>query len=152
VNLSKSIFLLLTSCFILSSATTAQENLSKKERKQKIEETKTTRLFIEGQKFLMLEDYDKAYLYFQKAKELSPDEPAINFKIAEILLKANQVDSALDYGMQAVEAEPDNKYYNLMMAEVFSKQNEPLKAAEIIEGLMESSGENQNYILELASL
>lgn len=131
---------------------TAQDKLSKKERKQKIEETKTTRLFIEGQKFLMLEDYDKAYFYFQKAKELSPDEPAINFKIAEILLKANQVDSALDYGMQAVEAEPDNKYYNLMMAEVFSKQNEPLKAAEIIESLMESSGENQNYILELASL
>ena len=131
---------------------TAQQKLSKKERKQKIEETKTTRLFIEGQKFLMLEDYDKAYFYFQKAKELSPEEPAINFKIAEILLQANQVDSALDYGMQAVETEPDNKYYNLMMAEVFSKQNEPLKAAEIIEGLMESSGENQNYILELASL
>jgi tetratricopeptide (TPR) repeat protein len=131
---------------------TAQQKLSKKERKQKIEETKTTRLFIEGQKFLMLEDYDKAYFYFQKAKELSPEEPAINFKIAEILLQTNQVDSALDYGMQAVETEPDNKYYNLMMAEVFSKQNEPLKAAEIIEGLMESSGENQNYILELASL
>jgi hypothetical protein len=35
---------------------TAQQKLSKKERKQKIEETKTTRLFIERQKFLMLED------------------------------------------------------------------------------------------------
>lgn len=151
MNLSKSIFLLI-SYFILSFVATAQDKLSKKERKQKIEETKTTRLFIEGQKFLMLEDYEKAYFYFQKAKELSPEEPAINFKIAEILLQANQVDSALDYGMQAVEAEPDNKYYNLMMAEVFTKQNEPLKAAEIIEGLMESSGENQNYILELASL
>lgn len=151
MNLSKSIFLLI-SYFILSFVATAQGKLSKKERKQKIEETKTTRLFIEGQKFLMLEDYEKAYFYFQKAKELSPEEPAINFKIAEILLQANQVDSALDYGMQAVEAEPDNKYYNLMMAEVFTKQNEPLKAAEIIEGLMESSGENQNYILELASL
>lgn len=152
MNLLKSKFLFVIFCFILSFTAAAQTSLSKKERKQKIEETKTTRLFIEGQKFLMLEDYDKAYFYFQKARELSPNEPAINFKIAEILLKANQVDSALDYGMQAVEAEPDNKYYNLMMAEVFSKQNQPLKAAEIIESLMESSGENQNYILELASL
>lgn len=140
------------SFIILYPTVKAQERLSKKERKQKIEETKTARLFIEGQKFLILEDYDKAYFYFQKAREISPNEPAINFKIAEILLKADQVSKALDYGMKAVDAEPDNKYYNLMMAEVFSKQKEPLKAAEILERLMESSGENQNYILELASL
>ncbi|AFL82777.1 tetratricopeptide repeat protein [Belliella baltica DSM 15883] len=152
MNSQKSIFLFILSCFILFNTATAQKRLSKKERKQIIEETKTTRLFIEGQKFLMLEDYDKAYFYFQKAREIAPEEPAINFKIAEILLKANQVENALEYGMQAVEAEPDNKYYNLLMAEGFSKQNQPLKAAEIIESLMESSGENQNYILELASL
>lgn len=152
MNLSKSIILFAISCLTLSYTATGQTSLSKKERKQKIEETKTTRLFIEGQKFLMLEDYDKAYFYFKKAREIAPNEPAINFKIAEIYLKANQVNNALEYGMKAVEAEPENKYYNLMMAEVFSKQNQPLKAAEIIEGLMENSGENQNYILELASL
>nr|WP_255742713.1 tetratricopeptide repeat protein [Belliella calami] len=130
----------------------AQQKLSKKERKQAIEETKATRLFIEGQKFLMLEDYDKSYFYFQKAREIAPNEPAISFKIAEIYLKANKVDDALEYGLMAVEADPENKYYNLMMAEVYSKKNQPIKAAEILESLMENSDENQNYILELASL
>ncbi|MCH7415134.1 tetratricopeptide repeat protein [Belliella sp. R4-6] len=152
MNLYKSIYLFLILGCVTLHQVSAQQKLSKKERKQAIEETKATRLFIEGQKFLMLEDYDKSYFYFQKAREIAPDEPAISFKIAEIFLKANKVDDALEYGLMAVEADPENKYYNLMMAEVYSKKNQPIKAAEILESLMENSDENQNYILELASL
>jgi tetratricopeptide (TPR) repeat protein len=100
----------------------------------------------------MLEDFEKAYFYFQKALEIKPDEGAINFKLAEILLKANRVDDALPYGMKAVAADPENKYYNLAMAEVYSKKNDTQKAAEILENLMGNSEENQNYILDLASL
>ncbi len=129
-----------------------QEKLSKKDRKSQNENVKADRLFIEGQKYLMLEDYDRAYFYFQKALEFKPEEAAINFKIAEIYLKANRVEDALKYGMKAVEIDPENKYYNLVMAEVYSKQNQPLKAAEILENLMSNSEENQNYILDLASL
>ncbi|SIS85515.1 Tetratricopeptide repeat-containing protein [Belliella pelovolcani] len=152
VRIKSIIYVLFCTGLILSSDLFAQEKLSRKERKQKLQETQTSRLFIEGQKYLMLEDYDRAYFYFQKARDLAPDLPAINFKIAEILLKANRVESALEYGMQAVEADPENKYYNLMMAEVFTKQRQPLKAAEILENLMGTSEANQNYILDLASL
>ncbi|MCH7400659.1 tetratricopeptide repeat protein [Belliella kenyensis] len=137
---------------LLCFSTYGQSKSSRKDRKSKVNDTKTSRLFIEGQKHLMLEDYDKAYFYFQKARELSPEEPAINFKLAEVYLKANKVESALEYGMKAVEADPENKYYNLMMAEVYTKQRQPLKAAAIIENLMSTSEENQNYILDLASL
>lgn len=100
----------------------------------------------------MLEDYDRAYFYFQKAREISPNAAAINFKIAEILLRANRIEDALQYGMRAVAEDPDNKYYNLVMAEVYTKQGQLLEAAKILEGLMANSEENQNYILDLASL
>lgn len=130
----------------------SQSKLPKKERKRQLEEAKASRLFIEGQRFLMQEDFDRAYFYFQKAREITPDEAAINFKIAEILLRANRVDQAMEYGMKAVESNPENKYYNLVMAEAFTKQNEPLKAAAILENLMANTDENQNYILDLASL
>ncbi len=130
----------------------AQEKISKKERKAKIENTKADRLFIEGQKYVMLEDYDRAYFYFQKALEFKPDEAAVHFKIAGIFLKANRVDDALKYGLKAVELDPKNKFYNLMVAEVYSIQNQPLKAAEILEKLMATSDQNQNYILDLATL
>ncbi|WP_373522281.1 tetratricopeptide repeat protein [Aquiflexum sp.] len=130
----------------------SQQKLPKKERKKQLEEAKASRFFIEGQRFLMQEDFDRAYFYFQKAREITPNEGAINFKIAEILLRANRIDNAMEYGMKAVESNPENKYYNLVMAEAFTKQNEPLKAAEILENLMANTEENQNYILDLASL
>ncbi|MCH6199342.1 tetratricopeptide repeat protein [Aquiflexum sp. LQ15W] len=137
---------------LVSFGAFSQEKLSRKERKKQLNEAQASRLFIDGQRFLIQEDFDRAYFYFQKAKELSPEQPAINFKIAEILLRANQVDKALEFGMRAVELDPDNKYYNLVMAEVYSKKGEPKKAAAILEKLMANSGENQNYILDLASL
>ena len=45
----------------------AQKKLSRKERKAKEKEMLASRLFIEGQKNLMLDDYEKAYFYFIKA-------------------------------------------------------------------------------------
>jgi tetratricopeptide (TPR) repeat protein len=129
-----------------------QDKLTKKERKRQLQEAQASRLFIEGQRFLMQDDFDRAYFYFKKALEISPDEAAINFKIAEILLRANRVEQAMEYGMRAVESNPENKYYNLVMAEAYTKQNQPLKAAEILENLMVNTEENQNYILDLATL
>ncbi|WP_009034283.1 tetratricopeptide repeat protein [Indibacter alkaliphilus] len=145
-------FIIIILSFFLGFQAFPQEKLSRKERKKQLEERKASRLFVDGQRFMMLEDFDKAYFYFQKARELSPDDPAINFKIAEILLRANRVDDAMEYGLLAVEGDPENKYYNLVMAEAFSKQGNPEAAADILENLMSNSEENQNYILDLASL
>ena len=126
--------------------------LSKKERKFQFQQAQADRLFIEGQRFLMLEDYEKAYFYFNKALEEKPESGAINFKIAEILIRANRHDEALKYGRKAVDADPENKYYHLLVAEIYSKQRKPDLAAEVLHSLMENSEDNQQYILELASL
>lgn len=129
-----------------------QARLPKKERKLQLKEAQADRLFIDGQRFLMLEDYDKAYFYFGKALEKKPESGAINFKMAEILARANQNDEALKYGRKAVNADPENKYYHLLIAEIYSKQKKPELAAEVLNSLMENSEENQQYILDLASL
>ncbi|MFC0654833.1 tetratricopeptide repeat protein [Mongoliitalea lutea] len=144
-----SIFLIITLSF--PSLLSAQQP-TRKAKKKELEQIRANRLFIDGQRYMMLEDFDRAYFYFKKSLEIAPKEPATNFKIAEILLRANQVDEALDYGMKAVAADPGNKYYRLVMAEVYTKQGQPLKAAEILEDLMANTTENQNYILDLASL
>jgi|GEM_PF-256245 len=130
----------------------SQDLLSKKERKAQHQQAQADRLFIEGQRFLMLEEYEKAYFYFGKALEQKPESGAINFKIAEILNRANQTEEALKYAEKAVEADPENKYYHLLTAEVYSKQKKPALAAEVLNSLMENSEDNQQYILELASL
>ncbi|MEX2593882.1 MAG: tetratricopeptide repeat protein [Anditalea sp.] len=139
--------------FILSTSDVyPQFKLTKKERKLQDREAKADRLFIEGQRFLMIEEYDKAYFYFSKALEYKPESGAINYKIAEILARANKNNEALEYGQKAIKADPENKYYHLLIAEVYSKQKKPQKAAEVLNSLMENSDDNQQYILELASL
>lgn len=152
MNINFKVIILFILASTLSFSVISQEGLSKKEKKRQLQEARASRLFIEGQRFLILEDYDRAYFYFQKAREISPNAAAINFKIAEILLRANRIEDALQYGMRAVAEDPDNKYYNLVMAEVYTKQGQLLEAAKILEGLMANSEENQNYILDLASL
>ena len=146
--------LLLLSCLSILDAYPQRtlSKLSKKEQKFQFQEAQADRLFIEGQRFLMLEEYEKAYFYFNKALEAKPESGAINFKIAEILARANQLDEALNYGQKAAEIDPDNKYYHLLVAEIYSKQKKPELAAEVLNSLMENSDENQQYILELASL
>jgi tetratricopeptide (TPR) repeat protein len=134
------------------SATDAQTISTKKARKQQTQETKMSRFFIEGQKYLMIEDFEKAYFFFSKARDINPQSAAVNYKLAEILLRANQVEQALNFGNQAVRLDPSNKYYNLLVAEAYTKKRQPEKAAEILENLMSNPEENQGYILDLASL
>jgi len=130
----------------------SQEKLNKNQRKKQEKEALASRLFIEGQKFLMLEEYDRAYFYFEKALSHNPDEAAIYFKMAELLTRANQLDKAVPLAEEAVSMNPSNKYYQLMMVEIYSKQNKPEEAAEVLQSLMVNGEDNQQYILELASL
>lgn len=139
-------------CLVSIADVYPQSSLTKRERKTQAREAMADRLFIEGQRFLMLEEYEKAYFYFGKALEYKPESGAINFKIAEILARANQHEEALQYGEKAIKADPDNKYYHLLIAEVYSKQKKTKKAAEVLEALMDNSADAQPYILELASL
>lgn len=141
--------------FILSAALNpgfAQKMLSKKEAKIQENKTKTSRYFIEGEKALVLGDLEKAYFYLQRSLEFSPEEPAINYKIAEVLVRSEQAEKALPYAEKATLADPDNKYYALMVAEIYTNLNQPLKAAEILDRLTSDGENNQQYNLDLASI
>ncbi|OOG68615.1 tetratricopeptide repeat protein [Algoriphagus sp. A40] len=130
----------------------AQQPLSKKEAKIQENQTKASRYFIEGEKALVLGDLEKAYFYLNRALEFTPDEPAINYKIAEVLVRSNQAQKGLPFAEKAALADPDNKYYALMVAEIYTNLNQPLKAAEILDRLTSDSEKNQQYNLDLASL
>lgn len=130
----------------------SQVKLSKKESKTQENQAKASRYFIEGEKALVLGELDKSYFYLQKALEFSPDQPAISYKIAEVLIRSNQAEKALPFAEKAVNGDPDNKYYALMVAEIYSNLKQPLKAAEILDRLTSESDKNQQYNLDLASI
>lgn len=130
----------------------SQQKLSKKERKQQKNEALASRYFIEGTKQMNLGDLEKAFFYLQKSEELSPDEPAINYKIAEVYTRANQPEKALPFALKAVELDDENKYYALMVAEIYTNLKQPLKAADILDRLTADGESNQQYNLDLASI
>ena len=129
-----------------------QEKLSKKEAKLQETQLKGSRYFIEGEKALVLGDLDKALFYLKKAHEFSPEEPAISYKIAEVMVRANQPEKALPFAEESALADPENKYYALMVAEIYTNLNQPLKAAEILDRLTSDTEKNQQYNLDLASI
>lgn len=145
-------FFLIALLSLFWSAGFAQQALSKREIKIQENNTKTSRYFIEGEKALVLGDLEKAYFYLQRALEFSPEEPAINYKIAEVLVRSEQAQKALPYAEKAAVKDPDNKYYALMVAEIYTSLNQPLKAAEILDRLTSDGENNQQYNLDLASI
>jgi tetratricopeptide (TPR) repeat protein len=151
VKFPQSIFLFVILAFFTISGF-AQQTLSKKEAKIQETATKTSRYFIEGEKALVLGDLEKAYFYLQRSLEYSPKEPAINYKIAEVLVRSEQAEKALPYAEKAALSDPENKYYALMVAEIYTNLNQPLKAAEILDRLTSDGENNQQYNLDLASI
>ncbi len=140
-------------CLILGSPEIhAQKKLSKKERKALEAERSASRYYIEGEKQLVLGDLDKAYFYLQKSLEYDQNEPAIYYKIAEVLTRANKPQEALPYAKTAAELNPENKYYSLLVAEIYRGLKQPLAAAEILDSLTSDGESNQQYNLDLASL
>jgi tetratricopeptide (TPR) repeat protein len=130
----------------------AQKSLSKKEAKVQETRIKSSRYFIEGEKALVLGDLEKAFFYLQHSLELAPDEPAINYKVAEVLVRSDQAQKALPYAEKAALTDPENKYYSLMVAEIYNNLKQPLKAAEILDRLTSDTEKNQQYNLDLASI
>ena len=146
------IFLLISFFFLGPIVGFPQVTLSRKELKAQEQKANASRFFIEGEKAFALGDLDKAYQYLAKARQFAPEEPAISFKLAEVLLKNNQADKALPFAQLAVAGDPENLFYVLLVAEIYTGLNKPLEAAALLEKLTSGSTKNQQYNLELASI
>lgn len=108
--------------------------------------------FIEGEKFFILEDYAKALGSFQKCLEFTPDNAAVYYMIAKILLVNEQYDQAETNILKSLEFEPDNKYYYLTATEIFTAGGDFEKAAEYFEKMVDRVPNTDEYYLELAGL
>jgi tetratricopeptide (TPR) repeat protein len=145
-------FLLSFYFFSLPYLGQCQSNLSKKERKAQEIQATVDRLFIEGEKASVLGDWKKAYLLFNKALELAPEEAAISYKMAEVLGKNTKHEKALPFAQRAVDLDPSNSFYALLLAELYHQLEQPMRAAEILDKLTQESSKNQSYTLDLASI
>jgi len=91
-----------------------QNSFSQKSRNKVSDKVQAEELFVEGMKYDMLEQYSKAIDFFEKSKNLNPENAAIHFKLADCYGRLNKLDEALVNAELALELNPDQiVYYRL---------------------------------------
>jgi tetratricopeptide (TPR) repeat protein len=157
-NFSKFFILIFAFSILLAgNEAFAQKEKTKKGKSSEKELSENERIrseeyFTEGEKYYILEDYPKAIALFQKSLEIDPDNATIYYKIAEVLLKNNELSKALPYSSKAVELAPENKYFHLLKAEIYTKQAEFQNAAQVFEEMIRIIPNSEEYYYDLAAL
>jgi tetratricopeptide (TPR) repeat protein len=134
-----------------------------RERKRKMETvnspsvrlSEAEAVFIEGEKFFILEDYSKALLYFSRAAELNPNSPTIFYKLAEVLSRSSKDEDlkrALVHIERALKLDNKNKYYYLLASNLYSSLGQFSKSAETLETMIKEVPETEEYLYELATI
>lgn len=119
-------------------------------QKQRAEE-----IFTVAEKYFILEDYAKALAYYQSALELSPENPTVHYKIAEVLSKSKKEEDhrlAITSVENALRLDKKNKYYYLLAANLYSEVNDYAKAEQTLETMLKEVSGTEEYLYELAAM
>jgi len=108
--------------------------------------------FVEGVKFVLLEDYNKALERLLKAYALNPTNAAINYKIAETNLLSGNLKDATNFAQVAVKLDPENAYYYLLLAQIYASQKQYDQAAKVYTSLIRDVPDSGYYLFNLADL
>ncbi|GAB2457221.1 hypothetical protein GCM10011375_05720 [Hymenobacter qilianensis] len=108
--------------------------------------------FVDGVKYVLLEDYNKALERLLKAYALNPTNAAINYKIAETNLLSGNLKDATNFAQAAVRYAPQNAYYYLLLAQVYTSQKQFDKATQVYTSLIKEVPDSDYYLFNLADL
>ena len=117
--------------------------------------TEAERIFTEGEKNFILEDYTKALFYFQQALEYTPDNATIHYKIAEIYLRGN-TEGDLQRAAQSIEnalkLEKKNKYFYLLASQIYTHKREFEKGEQALQAMMKEISGTDEHLFDLAAI
>ncbi len=108
--------------------------------------------FVDGVKFVLLEDYNKALERLLKAYSLNPTNAAISYKIAETNLLSGNLKDATNFALAAVKLDPKNAYYYLLLAQTYASQKQYDQAAKVYSQLIQDVPDSGYYLFNLADL
>jgi tetratricopeptide (TPR) repeat protein len=109
-------------------------------------------LFLDGMKYFMLEDYKQALNQFQKAYTVTPNNAALNFKLAETHLMLENPQAGLSFAKAAIAQDSKNAYYYLVLAQLYTEQKQYTEAAQTYNDLMRNVPDTEQYLFNLADL
>ena len=114
--------------------------------------TKAERLFVRGMTKAYLDHHEAALGFFQKALDLTPNEPAILSAMAVSEEVMENVTMALFYAEQALFYAPENAYYHHQLAQLHLRADDLKAAAQTYEALLERFPNDFEALEDLAEL
>lgn len=147
--------LIIGTLFLVSHPGEAQFWKRKKEKntrtiKSKDLKTQSEFYFIEGMRYFVLEDYDKAKTNFEKVLDIDPNLAAAHYKIADLYLIQGQADKAMPFAKKALELDSKNKAYYLILARIYEFQQDYQRAALTLKELIENVEGGEEHYFDLA--
>jgi tetratricopeptide (TPR) repeat protein len=113
------------------------------------------RIFSDGERYFILEDYTKALFYFQQVLDYTPDNATVYYKIAEIFLKGNKEEDLIK-AERSIEAalrlESKNKYFYLLASQIYGTHRLFDKSAQTLETMMKEIKGTEEHLYELAGV
>lgn len=106
--------------------------------------------FGDGCKYNMLDQYEKAVGFFLRAMELTPNNAAIHFKLAEVQFKLNRLTEAADEARKAVELDGKQPYYYQLLASILEQRKDYKEAAKVYQKMIEKLPNPDQYYVPLA--
>ena len=125
---------------------TKEKTLSQKELR------KAEGYFLDGEKYFMLEDYNKSLILFEQSFEIYPENAAVSYKLAQVYKLQNQPEKALTYALNALALNGSNKFYYLMASSIYTKLGQYEEASEIYSKMIKKIDDTDKYLFELAAL
>lgn len=131
--------------------------LSAQKKKEKEEVTKYDKanaeyLFIEAQKFFLLEDYERALAFLDQSLEVDNSNHAAYFKKAEIYFVTEKYDRGLKEIDKAISMESTNKYYYLLAARLYKAGNDLANAAKQYELMVAKTRDYKEFLLDMVDV
>ena len=164
--------IVLATCCLALVATGESQAQSKKKKKKGKEKSETEQvaipvphpepseqekllseaLFLEGMKFFMLEDYKQALGQFQKAYAVTPNNAALNYKLAETYMLMENPQAGVSFAQAAIANDTKNPYYYLLLAQLHAEQKQYTEAAQAYNDLLRNVPDQEQYLFNLAEL
>lgn len=145
-----SLLFLLAGCiaaaFPTSPASAQQQNKAIKDR----EIIQAQSAYIDGLAAFENENYSKALDLLKTAYAKLPDQPGINYSLADTYLQINDLTNAEYYGRKASKLDPQNKWYHLKLAEIYRQDGRGDDTIGELKEALKYHSNDTNIIYELA--
>lgn len=129
---------------------TSAQKLSKAGKKEK--NIIAEGYFTEGMKYYMVENFGEALNHFQKAFEIVPDNPGVNYMVAKTFVDLDKLEPAQQYIQKALKQDNKNKYYYLLQALIYEKKLEYQEAIKVYKKLLSEVPGTEEHYYDLAAL